>query len=88
MGIQNSIVHLDESDLVANENNDLTDVEKFTYLISHLTGYGLRLQAGLALTSGSYRVALELLERRFGIKQVIIDSHMESLYKLPLIRSR
>ena len=71
----------DAFDLVANENNDLTDVEKFTYLRSYLTGDALRLQAGLALTSSNYRVALELLERRFGTKQVIINSHMESLYK-------
>ena len=65
----------------------MTDVEKFTYLRSYLTGDALRLQAGLALTSSNYRVALELLERRFGTKQVIINSHMESLYKLPVIRS-
>ena len=71
----------DAFDLVANENNDLTDVEKFTYLRSYLTGDALRLQAGLALTSSNFRVALELLERRFGTKQVIINSHMESLYK-------
>ena len=77
----------DAFDLVANRNNDLTDVEKFTYLRSYLTGDALRLQAGLALTSSNYRVALELLERRFGTKQVIINSHMEFLYKLPVIRS-
>ena len=77
----------DAFDLAVNENNDLTDVEKFTYLRSYLTGDALRLQSGLALTSGNYKVALELLERRFGTKQVIINSHMESLYKLPIFRS-
>ena len=77
----------DAVDLVANENNDLADVQKFTYLRNYLTGDPLRLQAGLALTSGNYRVALELLERRFGTTQVIINSHMEFLYKLPVIRS-
>ena len=77
----------DAFDLVANENNDWTDVQKFTYMRSYLTGDALRLQAGLALTSSNFRVALELLERRFGTKQVIINSHMESLYKLPVIRS-
>ena len=55
----------DAFDLVANESNDLTDVEKFTYLKRYLTGYLLRLQARLALRSDNYRVALELLERRF-----------------------
>ena len=55
-------------DLVANENNDLTDAEKFTYLRSYITGDALRLQAGFALTSSNYMAALELLERRFGTK--------------------
>ena len=54
--------------LVANENNDWTDVQKFTYIRSYLTGDALRLQAGLALTSSNYRVALKLSERRFGTK--------------------
>ena len=40
-------------DLVATENNDLTDIEKFTYLRSYLTGDALGLQAGLGLTSHS-----------------------------------
>ena len=73
-------------DLVANENNGLTDVEKFPYLRCYLTGDALRLQAWLALTTVNYRVALELLERRLGTNQVIINSHIESLYKLLVIR--
>ena len=77
----------DAFDLVVNENNDVTDVWIFTYLRSYLAGGALRSQVGLALTSSNYRVALELLEKRFGTKQVIINSHMESLYKLPVIRS-
>ena len=64
----------------------MTDVEKFTYLRSYLTGDALRLQAGLALTSSNYRVTLELLERRVGTNGYV-DSHIESLYKIPVIRS-
>ena len=64
----------------------MTDVEKFTYLRSYLTGDALRLQAGLALTSSNYRVTLELLERRVGTNGYI-DSHIESLYKIPVIPS-
>ena len=65
----------------------MTDVEKFIYLKSYHTGDALRLQAELELTSGNYRVALELLEKRFGTKQVTINSHIECLYKLWVIRS-
>ena len=61
--------------------------QKFTYLTSYLTGDALRLHAGLALTRSNYRVTLELLERRFGTKEVIINSHIEPFYKLPVIRS-
>ena len=71
----------------AERNDDLTDVEKFTYLLSYITGEALRLQNGLALTNENYKVALDLLERRFGSKQVIISSHMESLYKLSAVKS-
>ena len=46
--------------LVANEINDLTYVDKFTYLRSYLTGVALRLQARIALTIRNYRVTLEL----------------------------
>ena len=77
----------DAFDLVANENNDQIDVEKFTYLRSYLTGNALRLLAELTLTSGNYRVSLEFLERIFGTKQATINSHMEYLYKLPVTRS-
>ena len=46
----------DAFDLIANEINDLTDVEKFTYLRSYLTGDALRLQAGLELKGSNYRI--------------------------------
>ena len=75
---------LNAFNLVANENNDLIDVEQFTYLRIFLTGHAFRL---LALTINNFRVALELSERRYGSKHVIISSHMDSLYKLPVIRS-
>ena len=41
--------------------------------------------AGLALTKDNYKVAVDLLRERYGNKQVIISSHMESLLKLPRV---
>ena len=38
--------------------------------------------SGLQLTSANYDVALEVLKERFAQKQIIINSHMESLLKL------
>ena len=42
--------------------------------------------AGLALTKGNYKVAVDLLRDRYGNKQVIISSQMESLLTLKLPR--
>ena len=40
---------------------------------------------GLARTKDNYNVAVDLLRERYGNKQVIISSHMESLLKLPRV---
>ena len=77
----------DSFDIIAKNNKGLPDIEKFTYLRSYLAGDALRLQAGLALTTDNYEVALELIERRYGSKQVVISSYMDSLYKLPPIKT-
>ena len=42
---------------------------------------------GLALTSENYRTAIQLLEQRFRVKQVVINSHMDSLLKLQPVHS-
>ena len=41
--------------------------------------------AGHALTKNNYKVAIDLLRERYGNKQVITSSHMESLLKLPRV---
>ena len=77
----------DAFNLVANDNNELSHVKKFVYLRIYLTEYVLRLQAQLTLRGNNYKMELRLLEKRFGSTQVIINSHMEALCKLPLIRN-
>ena len=43
--------------------------------------------AGLALSSANYSIAVKLLHERFGNHQLVINSHMESLLKLPCVSS-
>ena len=45
-------------------------------------GSAARAISGLQLTSANYSAALEVLRERFAQKQIIINSHMESLIKL------
>ena len=40
---------------------------------------------GLTLTEGNYRIALEILEERFGNTQVLIRAYTDALAQLPLV---
>ena len=70
-------------------NEDLSDIERFSYLRTLLEGPAYSTVAGLALTSANYEKAVDLLKQRFGQKQVIINSHMDHLLNLtPVTDSR
>lgn len=68
-------------------NEELTDVEKFTYLRSLLEKLALDAISGLALTSDNYQEAVEILETRYGNKQLIISKHMDILLDLQSVSS-
>ena len=53
------------------------------YIISSLLGgTASKAMQGLTLTEVNYDLAVELLQERFGSKQVIISAHMDELTKL------
>lgn len=62
-------------------------MEKFTHLRSLLEGAAQSTIAGLQLTSANFPVAIDLLKERFTKKQMIINSHMDSLFKLQGVSS-
>ncbi|KAL9976468.1 hypothetical protein ACROYT_G013775 [Oculina patagonica] len=64
------------------KNTSLNDVDKFQYLKSLLEGPAAQTISGLTLTSSNYSHAVELLNKRFGSKQVIISKHIELLMQL------
>ncbi|XP_068670895.1 uncharacterized protein [Montipora foliosa] len=67
------------------KNTTLSDVERFQYLKSFLEGSAAQTISGLALTSSNYDHAVQLLDKRFGNKQVIISKHIELLMQLPKV---
>ncbi len=69
------------------DNSKLSDIERFTYLRSLVEGNAESAIAGLPLTSGNYKEALEILQNRFAQKQVIINAHMDTLLNLEPVRS-
>ena len=64
------------------DGSELPAVTKFTYLQSLLTGGALASINGLTVTDDSYPVAKEILTKRYGRKERIIFSHIQTLLSL------
>ena len=60
-------------------NKEVSDIQKFTYLKSLLEKSAKEAVAGMTLSSANYKQAIEVLKRRFGNKDKIINCHMEAL---------
>ena len=58
-------------------NSSLSDVEKFSYLLSLLESSALEAVSGLSLTTVNYAGAISVLKRRFGNKHSVVSKHME-----------
>ena len=65
------------------ENDELSNIQKMSYLNGILKDEAARAIAGLPMTSDNYIKATELLKERFGQKQVLINAHMEALINIP-----
>ena len=57
-------------------NKSLSDVEKLSYLKTHVKGKALECISGLALSNSNYKVAWDLLMDRFGKDHVVINARI------------
>ena len=64
---------------IIDSRKDLSEVDKFQYLLSSLRDEEKHCLQGLPLTSANYSVAKELLEGRFGRKEKIVQQHIQCL---------
>ena len=69
------------------ECSSLADIDKFKYLQQALKGHAAETIAGLPISNRNYHEALELLQKRYGNKQIIISKYVETLIGLPTIES-
>jgi len=67
-------------------NEDLSKTDKFSYLKSFLTGTAASAVAGLALSDDNYDSAIDMLKRRFGRKDLVINAHMNKLLNMTPVR--
>ena len=63
----------------------LSDVEKFIHLQSFCTGEAATAIEGLEITEHNFSEAMQILEERFGNRQVIVNSHIEKLVSIPSV---
>ena len=77
----------DRFEVSVNKVASLSEIEKFTYLQGYLGGEALRAITGLSLTGNNYAEALEILQQRYGNKQVIVNSHMDELVNIAAVTS-
>ena len=73
----NSAVHSNDSFLM--------EIDKFLYMKYLLEGQAAACISGLQLTEKNYAEAVETLKQRLGVRQVIINAHMDSLIKSPSV---
>ena len=59
------------------------NVDKFTCLKSKLSGDALQAIAGYQLSNKNYPVVVDVLKKRFGDKQLVIDAYYHNLSHLP-----
>ena len=74
-------------DAAVHSNSELTDVQKFYYLKSLVEGVAKEAIEGLSLSADSYHEAVDILNKRFGNKQKIIDRHMGLLLNMDKVSS-
>ncbi|XP_065652811.1 uncharacterized protein LOC136080129 [Hydra vulgaris] len=78
---------LENFDNVINANNDLSVIQKMTYLRNLLRGPALSSISGLSLSNENYKIALDILKKRYDNKQNMISSHMKKLLSLERVHN-
>ncbi|KAM7303336.1 uncharacterized protein ISCGN_013297, partial [Ixodes scapularis] len=72
---------------VVHYNNELTEVDKFNYLKTAVTGDAAAAIAGLPSTERCYEDAVTLFESRFGNQDLLVQTHLKRLIDVKPVRS-
>nr|XP_047140922.1 uncharacterized protein LOC124815987 [Hydra vulgaris] len=68
-------------------NNNLSEIQKMTYLQNLLKGSALSSISGLSFSNKNYKIALDILKERYENKQNMISSHMRKLLSFERVHS-
>lgn len=64
------------------ENKSLSEMQKFYYLNSALTGKAKQVIESIEITRENYKIAVELLNNRFQNKRLAINHHVKAIFEL------
>lgn len=67
------------------KNTRLSDSERFIYLKGLLKNEPLNLINNLQLTGDNFKIAIEILEKRYSNKLAVINCHIKNLLEIPFI---
>ena len=67
---------------IIDDRKDLSDINKFSYLLASLKDEAKACLKGLSLTATNYTMAKDILQRRFGRKEKIIQQHIQCLLNI------
>ncbi|XP_058811251.1 uncharacterized protein LOC131676146 [Topomyia yanbarensis] len=67
-------------------NPQLSDIDKFPYLVASLSKEAKRVVESIEITSANYSVAWDLLKRRFDNKKLVIKTYLDSLFSVEPVR--
>ena len=77
----------DQFSTAIDSNEHLSNIAKFNYLKSYLSGRAQKLIEGLTLSEDNYREAIPLLKDRFGNTQSLIAADMDDLRNINPVRN-
>lgn len=63
----------------------MSNVKKFSYLLTYLEGTAARAISGFTLNEENYTLAVEILKERFGRKDVLVLAHINKITNLPIV---
>ncbi|XP_057302253.1 uncharacterized protein LOC130636526 [Hydractinia symbiolongicarpus] len=72
----------DSFECAVHTNDDISDVQKMTYLKNLVEGPAASCIAGFRLSNENYKTVVDLLKERYNNKQLLISAHMKKLLKL------
>lgn len=72
---------------IIHQNDELSKLQKFQYLLSSLKGDAANLVNSLELSNANYDVAMKIIKDRYDSNRVIINGHVKEIFDIPQMRS-